>query len=100
MFSIETKQSYYRARYYDASAGRFVGEDPAKWSGDNLNFYAYAQNRPTLMVDPLGLLAEVYCERRVPQVPPFGTWVLGGIFFFEKLHNILVNTLAPRGTPS
>lgn len=40
-----------------------MGEDPAKWSGDNLNFYAYAQNRPTLMVDPLGLLAEIYCER-------------------------------------
>jgi RHS repeat-associated protein len=31
--------SYYRARYYDPLPGRFISEDPARFSGA-LNFYA------------------------------------------------------------
>jgi RHS repeat-associated protein len=45
----ETGLYYYRARYYDQNVGRFISEDPARLSGDGPNFYAYAQNRPTLL---------------------------------------------------
>ena len=45
---------YYRARYYDAKAGRFIGEDPIRWAG-GLNLFAYVDDRPTAYVDPLGL---------------------------------------------
>jgi RHS repeat-associated protein len=62
-FDSETGLYFYRARYYDQNVGRFISEDPARLSGDSPNFYAYAQNRPTLLVDPGGLLAEIYCER-------------------------------------
>src|SRR6267378_3016966 len=62
-FESETGLYFYRARYYDQNVGRFISEDPARLSGDGPNFYAYAQNRPTLLVDPGGLLAEIYCER-------------------------------------
>jgi RHS repeat-associated protein len=43
---------YYRARYYNSIEGRFISEDPARIGG---NFYAYAADSPTNLVDPSGL---------------------------------------------
>ena len=45
---------YYRARYYDPSAGRFLSEDPLEFMGER-NFYRYGLNNPTNYVDPTGL---------------------------------------------
>ena len=50
----ETGLYYYRARYYDPSAGRFFGEDPMGFGGSS-NFYAYVSNSPISLSDPLGL---------------------------------------------
>jgi len=50
----ESGASYYRARYYDSSAGRFVSEDPARFSG-GFDFYAYVKNQPIDFTDPTGL---------------------------------------------
>jgi RHS repeat-associated protein len=50
----ETGLYYYRARYYDPAKGRFLERDPAEAS-DDVNFYAYVADRPTLMLDPSGL---------------------------------------------
>lgn len=46
--------SYYRARYYDPSTGRFLSEDPIQFVG-GLNFYRYTRNSPTNFRDALGL---------------------------------------------
>lgn len=46
--------SYYRARYYDPSSGRFLREDPVKFSA-GMNFYAYVKNEPIDFADPYGL---------------------------------------------
>jgi RHS repeat-associated protein len=46
--------SYYRARYYDPSAGRFISEDPIGFDGGE-NFYAYTSNSPVDLKDPFGL---------------------------------------------
>ena len=48
-----TNLYYYRARYYDASIGRFVSEDPAGFDG-GINFYVYVENNPVNLTDPLG----------------------------------------------
>lgn len=46
--------SYYRARYYDSSLGRFLLEDPLHFAGGR-NFYRYVGNNPVNRKDPLGL---------------------------------------------
>jgi len=46
---------YYRARYYDASTGRFLSED--RVGSPDRNFYAYADGDPVENTDPLGLSA-------------------------------------------
>jgi RHS repeat-associated protein len=63
--------SYYRARYYDPSIGRFDAEDTIGWFGEDVNFYRYASNRPSMFIDPLG--RKVYiCHRAVQLVGFFG----------------------------
>jgi RHS repeat-associated protein len=45
--------TYYRARYYDPSIGRFLSEDPIRfWGG--IDFYKYVQNNPANATDPAG----------------------------------------------
>jgi RHS repeat-associated protein len=50
----ETGLYYYRARYYDPAAGRFIGEDPLGIEG-GINSYRYVSNGPANSTDPLGL---------------------------------------------
>ena len=45
--------SYYCARYYDPSMGRFSAEDPIRFN-TGANFYAYVRNSPTDLIDPSG----------------------------------------------
>jgi RHS repeat-associated protein len=55
MHNLSTNRpSYYRARYYDPSAGRFLSEDPLRYS-IGPNFYAYVANDPVGQIDPTGL---------------------------------------------
>ena len=56
----KTELSYYRARYYDPSAGRFLNEDPLRYKGRDTNFYRYVWNRPSNLIDPRGLLGVGY----------------------------------------
>ncbi|MGB8323367.1 MAG: RHS repeat-associated core domain-containing protein, partial [Candidatus Acidiferrum sp.] len=53
-FDTETGLYFYRARFYDPAAGRFVREDPAGFEA-GLNFYRYAVNNPINFNDPFGL---------------------------------------------
>jgi RHS repeat-associated protein len=53
-FDTETSLYYYRARYYDASAGRFTSEDPLRFDA-GINFYRYVKNNAANLTDPLGL---------------------------------------------
>ena len=52
--SAPQSPSYYRARYYDPQAGRFLSEDPIEFGGGK-NFYRYGFNNPVNFSDPSGL---------------------------------------------
>jgi hypothetical protein len=45
---------YYRARYYDATIGRFTSEDPLGLSAGDANLYRYVGNSPLNFTDPTG----------------------------------------------
>jgi RHS repeat-associated protein len=54
-FDAEIGLSFYRARYYGSSIGRFANEDPLGLAGDGTNFYIYVNNSPIVFIDPSGL---------------------------------------------
>jgi len=51
---------YYRARYYDATLGRFISEDPAGFDAGDFNLYRYVGNAPQNATDPSGNEAVEY----------------------------------------
>ena len=53
----DTGLYYYRARYYDPTIGRFIGEDPVRFRA-GANFYRYVGNNALNFADPLGLCAQ------------------------------------------
>jgi RHS repeat-associated protein len=53
-FDTETGLYFYRARYYNATVGRFLAEDPLRFEIAP-NFYPYVANDPTGHIDPSGL---------------------------------------------
>jgi len=71
-FDKDTQLSYLEARYYNGTAGRFIGQDKMFWElpvellvdPQQQNSYSYARNNPINRSDPSGLLTIV--------VP--GTW--------------------------
>ncbi len=52
-YDTETGLYYYRARYYDPVAGRFITRDPIGFEG-GINQYAYVGNNPVNWGDPSG----------------------------------------------
>ena len=56
-YDEETGLYYFRARFYDPTAGRFLTQDPIGFAGGDVNLYRYVQNNPVNFRDPSGLAA-------------------------------------------
>jgi RHS repeat-associated protein len=82
----ETGLYYYRARYYDPNAGRFIREDPIQFEG-GINFYLYGENNPVIAVDPWGLSTLVFDR------------ATGTLSAFDKNNNFLFSCAAGNRTP-
>jgi RHS repeat-associated protein len=52
--------SYYRARWYDPQARRFLSEDPIGLNG-GINLYSYVSNNPLNLIDPNGTEETTVC---------------------------------------
>jgi len=59
-YDNETGLYYYRARYYDPKAGRFITRDPISFAGGDVNLYAYVKNNPLNWIDPWGFNSIAY----------------------------------------
>ena len=70
-FDTETGIYYYRARYFDPTAGRFLNQDPIRFGG-GANFYAYTRNNPVARIDPFGY--DGTCNNPAYCVPGSATW--------------------------
>lgn len=46
---------HYRARMYEATAGRFCSRDPIGYWGASFSVFSYLSNRPLYSTDPIGL---------------------------------------------
>jgi RHS repeat-associated protein len=58
-FDFETGLNYYRMRFYSADSGRFLAEDPVRFT-PKYNFYTYVGNGPINFVDPWGLCRIIF----------------------------------------
>ncbi len=71
-------------RWYDASIGRWLSEDPIGFDGGDANQYHYCGNRPTKATDPTGTTTII------PIFPREGRWVDTGIKFCDAtLHGYI-----------
>jgi RHS repeat-associated protein len=57
-YDPESGLHFYRARYYDPMAGRFLTKDPIGFAGGDVNLYRYVTNNPVNFRDPWGLWDE------------------------------------------
>jgi RHS repeat-associated protein len=92
----ETGLDYYRARYYDASNGRFISEDPLGFSAGDTNIYRYVANSPTNYNDPSGeqiaLPFPVIPSIPIPIIPP---WLVAPLIIIKGLDAGSVATGSP-----
>jgi len=54
MWDATAGLDYYHARWYDASTGQFISQDPTTFAAGDPNLYRYVGNSPTNAMDPTG----------------------------------------------
>lgn len=90
-FDEETGVYYYRARYYNAEIGRFIGEDPIGFSGGDANLYRYVENSPLSATDPTGnrIVTPPTAPPATPTKLPIPLWLIPPLFIPGGLLNPL-----------
>jgi RHS repeat-associated protein len=89
-FDTETSLQFSRHRYYDASIGRFAGEDLIRFEDKTANLYWYVRNEPTNLTDPLGLFPGV------PILPPCFNFGLGAVVMWDNYETMKAGTHWPH----
>ncbi|MCE9534651.1 MAG: hypothetical protein K8T89_26550, partial [Planctomycetes bacterium] len=79
---VEIAMQLNRARFYDATVGRWISNDPTGFKAGDSNLYRYVNNAPTNRADPSGL-----------QAPDFQSQAINGV---DKVKT--VDLAGPEGT--
>jgi RHS repeat-associated protein len=80
-FEAESGLYYYRARTYNPLTGRFLQEDPVRFTAD-INFYPLVGNNPVNWIDPEGLQAEAVAlgwAVAILEPTPIGEILMAGV---------------------
>ena len=101
---------YYRARWYDATLGRFISQDPIGFAGGDINLYRYVGQNPLNGRDPSGLIwdpsaAADRLDRWIDGVVKWGasvnpdaTYINSAIIYSGNTHRGLVDMFLRYGT--
>ncbi|MFO0697903.1 MAG: RHS repeat-associated core domain-containing protein [Nitrospira sp.] len=91
---------YYRARYYDATTGRFLQKDPIGQADGN-NLYPYVNNNPLNLVDPAGTATITIPFPNAPTIPDTRGLggALGALGLILNILNISGDTICPECPP-
>jgi RHS repeat-associated protein len=79
----------YRARYYIAELGVFVGRDPLGYDAGDASLYRYVGDAPAHQTDPTGLEPPGYCTTQSNvvwsgmQIPRAPVWVSGVLLYLS-----------------
>jgi RHS repeat-associated protein len=69
IMATEHGDHFMRARYYDATLGRFSAQDPLRLKGGDVNLYRYVRNNSVNLIDPTGTETWEICYLRVERMP-------------------------------
>jgi len=61
-FDVDTNLQFSRARWYDATTGRWLSTDPIGFAAGDTNIYRYVGNNSTNLIDPSGLEAGAWLD--------------------------------------
>ena len=84
---------HYRARMYDAVAGRFVSRDPVGFEGSQWNLFEYINSRSLVYLDPHG---EAIPVAAVPVIAIYAAAAATGIGVFACIRSRACMQLAGR----
>lgn len=86
-YDSEINTYYYRARYYDASIGRFLQQDPEAGNINKpislINKYVYADNSPLMFTDPTGR-SSIFGWLAIALNPALSLFLLNTTDVFQK----------------
>lgn len=94
-YDPESGLYYYRARYYDATIGRFLQQDPIGFAAGDPNLYRFVFNNPGNLVDPFGLQSSSYPD--FPWADPYASWPVHP--FSEEHTHRNRNNKCPKSPP-
>jgi RHS repeat-associated protein len=97
-YDSESGLYFYRGRYYDPKAGRFINRDPIGFAGGDVNLFRYVQNNPINFVDPEGLRLLIPIPSREEYGKVFPKWMPE--WAIDILYEIDSDPTAGVGPPS
>jgi RHS repeat-associated protein len=87
VYDTETGLNYNYFRDYDPGTGRYMQADPIGLAGGSMSLYSYADNAPTMKIDPSGLSSIDDAPVMIYGMWCGPNWTGGGFGSFDSKNN-------------